>query len=200
MQRLKADGAEVIGFYGMPAQAASGVKAARTTLNWDVPIFITGVNAAQIVGALAGYENIEGTISVSFGHQSSETDNPGVQQYMEIMKEYSPDTQLESISLTGFGVAQAMVQVLIQAGPDLTRSSFVNAAESICKYDGGTTIAPLSMSPTDHGFNEAEIFVKATGTGADFKWEPFGDVISKYETTKDCTAPERPADADKQPQ
>jgi hypothetical protein len=42
--------------------------------------------------------------------------------------------------------------------------------------------------------------VKATGTGADFKWEPFGDVISKYETTKDCTAPERPADADKQPQ
>jgi branched-chain amino acid transport system substrate-binding protein len=123
MQRLKADGAEVIGFYGMPAQAASGVKAARTTLNWDVPIFITGVNAAQIVGALAGYENIQGTISVSFGHQSSETDNPGVQQYMEIMKKYSPDTQIESISLTGFGVAQAMVQVLIQAGPDLTRSS-----------------------------------------------------------------------------
>ncbi len=201
MQRLKADGAEVIGFYGMPAQASGGIAAARTTLNWDVPFFITGVNAAQIVGALAGWQNAEGTISVSFGYQSDQLDNPGVQQYQEIMKKYAAGTQTDSISLTGFSVAQAMVQVLIQAGPDLTRTSFLNAAESICKFNGGATIAPISLSPTDHAWNEEELFVKATGTTADtFSWKPFGDVITQYETTKDCTPPKRPADADKQPQ
>jgi branched-chain amino acid transport system substrate-binding protein len=200
MQRLKADGAEVIGFYGMPAQASGGIAAARTTLNWDVPFFITGVNAAQIVGALAGWQNAEGTISVSFGYQSDQLDNPGVQQYQEIMKKYASGTQTDSISLTGFSVAQAMVQVLIQAGPDLTRTSFLNAAESICKFNGGATIAPISLSPTDHAWNEEELFVKATGTTADtFSWKPFGDVITQYETTKDCTPPKRPADADKQP-
>ena len=200
MQRLKADGAEVIGFYGMPAQASGGIAAARTTLSWDVPFYITGVNAAQIVGALAGWENIQGTISVSFGHQSNETEVPGVQAYQDISAKYSPGTQTNSINLTGYSVAAAMVAVLIQTGPDLTRTNFLNAAESICKYEGQGTIAPISMSPTDHAWNEAEVFVEATGTTADtFSWKPFGEVITQYETTKDCKAPTAPADADKQP-
>ena len=42
------------------------------------------------------------------------------------------------------------------------------------------------------------MFVKETGTGADFKWVPFGDVID-FETTKDCKAPTEPAEATKQP-
>jgi branched-chain amino acid transport system substrate-binding protein len=200
MQRLKADGAEVIGFYGMPAQASGGIAAARTTLNWDVPFVITGVNAAQIVGALAGFANAEGAVSVSFGRQSDETEFPGVQQYQEIVNKYSPGTQINSINFTGYSVAAAMVAVLIQTGPDLTRTNFLNAAESICKYEGQGTIAPISMSPTDHAWNEAEIFVKAEGTSADtFRWKPFGDAITQYETTKDCKAPTPPADATKQP-
>ena len=48
------------------------------------------------------------------------------------------------------------------------------------------------MSPTDHAWNEAEVFVKAEGDSADtFRWKPFGDVIAQYETTKDC----KPGDA-----
>ena len=200
MQRLKADGAEVIGFYGMPAQASGGIAAARTTLNWDVPFYITGVNAAQIVGALAGWENIQGTISVSFGRQSDETEFEGVQAYHDISAKYSAGTQLNSINFTGYSVAAAMVAVLIQAGPDLTRTNFLNAAESICKFEGQGIIAPISMSPEDHAWNEAEVFVEATGTTGDtFKWKPFGDIITQYETTKDCKAAEPPADADKQP-
>ena len=200
MQRLKSDGAEVVGVYAMPAQASGAIKAARETLTWDVPMFLTGVNAAQIVGALAGFANAEGTISVSFGRQSDEIEFPGVQKYQDIMKEYAPDAQINSVGFSGYSVALAMVQVLIQAGPDLTRTSFLNAAESICKYEGGGTIAPISMSPEDHAWNEAEIFVEAEGDSADtFRWKPFGDVISQYETTKDCSPAERPADADKQP-
>jgi len=198
MQRLQADGVDVVGFYGMPAQAAGGIKAARTTLNWDVPFLITGVDAAQIVGALAGYDNIQGTVTVSFGHQSDQTDIPGVAKYQEILAKYT-SAKPDSISLTGYSLAEAMVNVLIQAGPDLTRSGFLAAAESVCKFNASTGIAPMSLSPTDHRWNQAEVFVKATGTTTDtFSWVPFGDVIA-FESTKDCAVPTPPPDATKQP-
>jgi branched-chain amino acid transport system substrate-binding protein len=201
VQRLKADGAEVIGAYTQPAQAASAISAARTTLSWDVPFVITGVNAAEIMGALTGFDSIKDTVTVSFGPQSWMTDTyPGVQKFQDIMKKYAPDAQINSIALSGMGVAQAMVAVLIATGPDLTRTNFLKAAETICKWDNGAVISPKALSPTDHAWNESELFVKATGTGADFKWVPFGDPITKYESTPSCTPPTPPTDATKQPQ
>ena len=102
--------------------------------------FITGVNAAQIVGALAGFKNAEGTISVSFGRQSDETEFPGVQQYQDIMKQVRtghPDRTASASPATPS--LRQWCEVLIQAGPDLTRTNFLNAAESICKYEGQGT-------------------------------------------------------------
>ena len=90
VQRLKSDNVHVIGFYGMPAQAASLFKTARQSLNWDVPVVISGTDAVEIVGALAGYENIQGAVSVVLGHQAFETDVPGVAKHHEIMAKYAP--------------------------------------------------------------------------------------------------------------
>ena len=198
MQRLKADGAQVIAIYASPSQAASAISSSRTTLSWDVPFFMTGVNAAEIMGALAGYDNIQGAITVSFGPQSSQTDIPAVQQFRDNMAKYAPDAQINSVAFSAYTLVQAMTAILIQTGPDLTRTNFLKAAETICKWDNGGVWTPKSLSPTDHDWNESEMFVKATGTGADFKWVPFGDVID-FETTTSCTAPTPPADATAQP-
>jgi branched-chain amino acid transport system substrate-binding protein len=199
MQRLKADGAQVIVEYAQPPQAASGIKVARDTLSWDVPFFMTGVNAAEIMGALAGYSEIQGAITVSFGPQSWQTEQyPQVALYQENMKKYISSPQINSVSWSGYALAQAMTAILIQTGPDLTRTNFLKAAETICKWDNGAVLNPITLSPTDHDWNESEIFVKATGTGADFKWQPFGDVIS-VETPPDCTPPTPPAEATAQP-
>ena len=198
MQRLKADGAQVIAVYAQPGQAASAMSAARSTLNWDVPFFLTGVNAAEIMGSLAGFDNIQGAVTVSFGPQSDQTEYAGVKQFQDNMKKYQPDAQINSVAASGYTLAQAMTAILIQTGPDLTRTNFLKAAETICKWDNGAVWTPKSLSPTDHDWNESEMFVKATGTGADFKWVPFGDVID-LETTKDCKAPTEPAEATTQP-
>ncbi len=197
-QRLKADGAQVIAVYAQPGQAASAMSAARSTLSWDVPFFMTGVNAAQVMGALAGFDNIQGAVTVSFGPQSDMTEFAGVQQFLDDMKTYQPDAQINSIAFSAYTLAQVMTAILIQTGPDLTRTNFLNAAESICKWANGAVWTPKSLTATDHDWNESEMFVKATGTGADFKWVPFGDVID-FETTKDCKAPTEPAEATKQP-
>lgn len=189
VQRLKSDNVDVIGFYGMPAQAASLFKTARQSLNWDIPVVISGTDAVEIVGALAGYENIQGAVSVVLGHQAFETDVPGVAKHHEIMAKYAPGVKPSNLTLLGASISEAMVGLMEQAGTDLTRASFLDAAEAVCRFVCSTCLVPTTTSPTDHRPAEVELFVRALGTTADtFKWEPFGEPVG-FETTKDCTEP-----------
>jgi branched-chain amino acid transport system substrate-binding protein len=199
-QRLKSANVDVIGVYGMPMQAASLIKTARETLSWDVPLILTGVDAVEIEGALAGYANIEGAVSVVFSHQAYEKDIPGIAKLHEVMAKYAPGVKPDNLTLVGYAISQGMVHLLIQAGPDLTRDSFLDAAESLCKWSSPIGVAPASLSPTDHRYSQIERFVKAVGTDADtFKWEFFGDTIS-FEDTKDCTSPTPPPGHEGQPE
>jgi branched-chain amino acid transport system substrate-binding protein len=203
MQRLKADNVDVIGYYGMPAQAASGFKATRETLSWDVPIVITGVDAVEIVAQLSGFDNIEGAVSVVYGHQAFESDWPGIKELTDILAKYAPGTPMDNLTLTGMAMSEAMVNVLRQTGRDLTRNHFLAAAESACKVDSRSSLAPSSTSPTDHRPIEVEQYVRATIDRTDpnnpkFSWKPFGDLVT-FETTKDCVTPTPPPDFDAQP-
>ncbi|MGD0116309.1 MAG: ABC transporter substrate-binding protein [Dehalococcoidia bacterium] len=202
ISRLKADGVDVVAFYGMPAQAAGGIKYARETLGWDVPFVITGVDAVEIVGQLAGYDNIEGTVTVVYGHQAFESDWPGIKEYTDILAKYAPDASMNNLTLTGMAIADSTVSVLRQTGRDLTRSGFLAAAESTCNFTARASIAPSSTSPTDHRPIEVEEYVRATvdesNTAHPFTWQPFGDVMT-FESTKDCVTPTPPADFDSQP-
>ena len=118
----------------LPPQAASLVKTARELLNWDVPIVVTGVNCSDIFIALAGAENAEGVVSVVFGQQAYETELPGVQKYEKIWEKYGTGEAFSNFALYGMSVAEATVRVLEMAGQDLTRGSFLDAAESICNF------------------------------------------------------------------
>jgi len=200
VQRLKNANVDVIGFYGMPLQTASLLKTARETLSWDVPVVITGVDAVEVVARLAGYNNIEGVISVVFGHQAFETDIPGIAKHHEIMAKYAPDVKPDNLTMVGASISEAMVNNLRQAGPDLTRESFLDSAESVCKFVCSTCIVPSNTSPTDHRPSEMEVYVRATGTTAEtFKWEPFGEAFG-FESTKECVTPTPPPGYEKQPE
>jgi len=203
IQRLKTDNVDVIGYYGMPAQAASGFKAARETLNWDVPIVITGVDAVEIVARLAGYDNIEGAVSVVYGHQAFESDWPGIQEFTSILEKYAPGTPMDNLTLVGMTVSESVVTVLRQTGRDLTRSRFLDAAESGCNAMARSSIAPSSTSPDDHRPVEVEQYVRATVDRSDpdnpkFAWKPFGEIMT-FESTKNCKEPTPPADFESQP-
>jgi len=198
-QRLKRENVDVIAFVGRPVQAANLFKTARETLSWDVPVVLTGVDAAEVTAALAGYDNIEGAVSVVFGHQAFETDNPGVAKHIQLMAKYSPDVKPDNLTLVGAAISEGMVNVLRQAGPDLTRESFLDAAESVCDFVCSTCLVPTSTSPTDHRPTEVEVYVRATGATAEtFKWEPFGESFG-FESTKECTPPTPPPGYEQQP-
>jgi branched-chain amino acid transport system substrate-binding protein len=178
-QRLRNAGVDVIAVYAIPPSAASLVKTARETLNWDVPIIVSSVVQSDIFIQLAVVENAEGVISVVFGHQIYETDHPGVQLHIDNMEKYS-EVPASNFSLYGSSIAELMVEALKRAGPDLTRESLIEGAESIRGWMGSLSFEgmPISLSPTDHRPVEAEIYNRVE----DGKWIPFGEPIS-YETT-----------------
>jgi hypothetical protein len=116
------------------------------------------------------------------------------------MAKYSPDVKPDNLTLVGAAISEVMVNVLRPAGPDLTRESFLDSAESVCEFVCSTCIVPTSTSPTDHRPTEVEIYVRATGATAEtFKWEPFGEPFG-FESTKECVTPTPPPGYDQQPE
>jgi branched-chain amino acid transport system substrate-binding protein len=195
-QRLKNAGAEVLVAFAIPPQAASMVKTARETLAWDVPIIVSGINCSELFIMLAGVQDAEGVISYTFGIQAYATDDPGVQKYEKIWAKYGTGGDLTNFELYGMFVAEMTVYNLEVTGPDLSRQSFLDAAEHTCKFDCTTCFPnePVSTSPTDHRVAEALVYNEVVNGG----WKQISDVVS-VESTKDCTPPQLPADFDKQP-
>jgi branched-chain amino acid transport system substrate-binding protein len=202
MQRLKTDNADVIMFFGGAVQCAAMIKTVRETLSWDVPMVISGANAGEGLAPLAGADNMEGIVSDGLSYQSWQTDIPGIEARKEILQKYAPDQPWTNIQMAGYAVAEGFVNLLKQAGPNLTRQSLVQAAESMCRYKSDIGFFPESTSPTDHAFIEGGVLerveVDHSVTPATIKFVPFGDLIS-FETTKDCKVPTPPAEATKQP-
>jgi len=63
-------------------------------------------------------------------------------------REYADETP-GTHSRIGYAAAQLVVEGLRRAGPELTRSSFLAALETIEDWTGGL-LPPISYSPTDH--------------------------------------------------
>ena len=189
VQRLKNENVDVIAAYTMPIQAASMIKGAHETLGWDVPIVITGLDAVEIIAQLAGMKNIEGTVSVVFGHQAYERNYPGIAKHHEMMAKYAPGVTPTNLTLVGATISEAMTKVFEEAGPDLTREKFLDAAESLCGWMFSTSLVPATLSPTDHRTIEVEVYARATVDRSTdppiFTWQPFGEPYG-FESTKEC--------------
>lgn len=177
-QRLRNAGAEVVIAFAIPPQAASLVKTARETLNWDVPVLVSGIDASEIFLQLAGGNNAEGVVSIVMGHQITDTDQPGIQQHIEIMKKYGGDTPASNFTLYGQGMGELIVEGLKRAGRDLNRDSLIDALESIRGWTCSACMVPMSLSPTDHRPLEIEMYDRVESG----KWVAFGEPIS-FEST-----------------
>lgn len=202
VQRLENAGADIIICWSQPVQAANMMRTARETLSWDVPMMINSTNALDITATLAGYDNIEGVVSAQIGLQAWETQYSAITDRKEIMAKYAPGLAFDNTSLGGYVISEGMVGFLKQAGPNLTRESFLEAAESVCENMCDTCLVPASTSSSDHRLVEAEILVRgAVDRSVDpptFHWEPFGEPVD-YESTTDCTVPTPPPEATSQP-
>ena len=86
---------------------------------------------SDIFISLAGAQNAEGVVSVVFARQVYDTEDPGVQQHIQIMKQFGQGVPASNFTLYGQVMGELMVKALKNAGPNLTRESLEDGAEAI---------------------------------------------------------------------
>jgi branched-chain amino acid transport system substrate-binding protein len=177
---LKGSGADHLVLAAVPKFAAQTLRKAQE-LNWNPTIFITGGAS----GVPATTEPIMGKTGLNVLSGGPFKDfmapfwkhDPSLKDYQEFMKTYLPKHAPEEFSsFYGYSVAATMVQVLKQAGKDLSRANIMKQAENlkdvaIPTLQNGIT---LNTSATDHYPIEQLRLLKWNGQ----KWDVFGEVLT----------------------
>ena len=190
MQRMKADNPDVIYIAGNAGASANAVKVTREVLDWDAPIFMSGIGAIEMTIALAGAKNMEGVVAETIGKMFSEKDDPGVKLHIDLMKQFTPEVTPSSITEFGMAQAEYTVEALKNAGPNLTRESLIDGAEKIRDFCCLTCLVPVNLSPTDHRVAETFWYEKVVNG----QWVRFGDPISFESTPGGATACKGPGE------
>ena len=93
-----------------------------------------------------------------------------------LAKDFPEGNKLDNNVVTGFSVAQTLVQVLKQCGDDLTRDNVMKQAASLKDFRTEMLLPGIKIntSPTDFAPISQQQLQRFTGE----RWELFGDVIS----------------------
>jgi branched-chain amino acid transport system substrate-binding protein len=128
----------------------------------------------------AGLENAVGILSTGYLKDQSDPslkNDPAIVEWEAFMDKYYPDgNKLDGSTVFGYGAAKTMVQVLKQAGDDLSRENIMKEAANLKDFELGVLVdgIKINTSPTDFAPIEQLQMQKFDGV----KWERFGPVMS----------------------
>jgi len=132
---LKASGATIFFDVTTPKFAVMAIRRAAE-LAWKPEHIISTVSeSTAAVMQPAGLENSEGVLTAGYsleGDDPAVANDPGFRDYSALLDRYLPDAS-KSNSLTVFGylIANAMVEVLKRCGDDLSRENIMKQAASL---------------------------------------------------------------------
>jgi len=138
--------------------------------------------SASVGGVLkpAGLENCKDILSTAYLKDASDPtwkDDAGLKNWIAFMDKYMPDANKADGSLVyGYSVAQTMVQVLKQAGDNLTRENIMKQAASLkdVQLEMALPGVKLNTSATDfYPFDQMQMMQFGTDS-----WKLFGPVIT----------------------
>lgn len=105
---------------------------------------------------------LEGMIGAGYLPGVAADDDPWIQLFQKINKEYNGDVPFDGNIIYGMSVGYLFVQVLQAAGPDLTREGVIAAVEK--GGYRGPGFAPFRYSPDDHsGYGGQRLHKVANG-------------------------------------
>ena len=135
MVELKASGADVFFNITIPKFAAQAIKKAAE-IGWKPQHYLN--NVSNSVGAVmmpAGAENGVGILSVFYLKDPTDSqwaNTPEFKEWLTFMQRYMPGADLKDLNYVfGYTLAQGTVQVLKQAGDNLTRENIMRQAANI---------------------------------------------------------------------
>jgi branched-chain amino acid transport system substrate-binding protein len=132
---LKASGADVVFNITTPKFAAQAIKKIAE-IGWK-PLHLLN-NVSQSVGGVlkpAGLENAKGILSTAYMKDPTDRtwkNDPGYKEWAAFMDKYFPDgDRSSSFTVYGYLASQTLVQVLKQAGNNLTRANVMKEAANL---------------------------------------------------------------------
>ena len=135
MVELKASGADVFFNITTPKFAAQAIKKAAE-IGWKPQHYLNNVsNSVGAVMVPAGAENGVGILSVFYLKDPTDSqwaNTPEFKEWLTFMQKYMPGADLKDLNYVfGYTMAQGVVQVLKQAGDNLTRENVMRQAANI---------------------------------------------------------------------
>jgi len=181
MVTMKASGADVFFNITTPKFAAQAIKKAGE-IGWKPVHYLNNVSAS--VGAVlvpAGLDNSVGLISTQYLKDPTDpqwANDKGFQEWKEFMAKYIPGGDLkDGNNVFGYNVAQGLVQVLKQAGDNLTRANIMKQAASLNNLELPMMLPGVNAQtgPDDFFPIEREQLIRFDGKS----WVRFGKVYGR---------------------
>jgi branched-chain amino acid transport system substrate-binding protein len=177
--QLKASGADLFYNVTIPKFAAQAIKK-MAEIGWK-PVHILNNVASSIAATIkpAGFENSQDIISSLWFKDPTDPqwkDDPAMKEFFAFMDKYYPDGNKEDGNVAyGYITPQVMVQVLKQAGDNLTRENIMKEAANLKNFEVGMFLPGVkaNTSPTDFFPVEQMQLMRFKGE----KWDLFGPVI-----------------------
>ena len=153
--KMKSLGADVFFDVTTPKFAAQAIKKAAE-IGWK-PMHVLN-SVATSIGAVikpAGFENAQDIISVAYLMDALDPqwkDDPGMKAFDEFLaKDFPEGNRADSLLITGFNVAQTLVQVLKQCGDNLTRENVMMQAANLKDFRTANLLPGIKIntSPID---------------------------------------------------
>jgi branched-chain amino acid transport system substrate-binding protein len=177
--KLKNSGADTLFVFETPSPAIKAIVAASQA-GWHPTIYLNSVAApvpyVQAAQKAAGDDAaVNGILSVEYLKDPADpgqANDPGIQQYKQIMGKYYPDGKLEDgFNVYGMATAWSLVDVLKKAGPNLTRQGVLDAMSNLNETENPFMYPGISVknTPTDHYSITQEFLAKYDTSVNDYK-------------------------------
>jgi len=178
--KMKSLNADVFVDITGPKFAAQAIRK-MAEIGWK-PLHLLN-NVSTSIGAVikpAGLENAQGIISVAYQMDPLDPqwkDDPGMKAFDEFLATYYPEgNRVDGSVMTGYNMAQTLVQVLKQCGDNLTRENVMKQAANLKDFRT-TNLLPgitINTSPIDFAPIKQVHFRRFKGE----RWELFGPTLS----------------------
>ena len=169
---------EVVVFCNDPVNNIKFQQSA-SRLGWK-PVFIQGFGTADDVPQAIG-SSAEGMYGFT-PYDHYDVQSKAMLEYRKVTSFYFPNTFPFSYSVASWAGAQAVVQALLKAGPDLTRTKFLAAVRSLTAFDVGLGLSFDFASP-DEVCPPAGHFVQVRKVDGALRYVP---VTGRYAGTGGC--------------
>ncbi len=151
-------------------EGARRVIEAKAELGWDIGLVSSGPLTDEQYFNIDG-EHAEGTLGFCHYPDPNESNEPGIVEYRRLMAKHFPGHNLNRYSLYGYVFGRLVVEGLTRAGSELTQDAFLDAMETINKWDSGGILPPVSFSASNHHAQNAGVICELVNG----RFEPLSD-------------------------